>query len=133
MCEEGQLIPNISMENTVYKGKNLTVNYESSTCSNCTSEIVTPTQARNNQRRILDEHRKINGLLTGEEIKQIRENFKLTPMEAANLFGDEAFTFSKYEMGEAIQSTTLDKLLRLVSDIPLAFERLRLISGMKTP
>jgi HTH-type transcriptional regulator / antitoxin MqsA len=78
MCEEGQLIPNVCMEQTIYQGKKLTVSYESSTCSNCASEIVTPTQAHNNQARILDEHRKINGLLTGSEIKQIREHFQLT-------------------------------------------------------
>ena len=132
MCEEGQLIPNICMEKTVHQGKTLTVDYESSTCSNCASEIVTPTQAHHNQARILDEHRKINGLLTGTEIKQIRENFQLTPTEAANLFGDETLAFSKYETGEAVQSATLDKLLRLVIEIPLAFERLQLISSMKT-
>jgi len=45
MCEEGQLIPNVS----------LTVDYESSTCSTCGSEIVTPIQAHSNQAHILDE------------------------------------------------------------------------------
>jgi YgiT-type zinc finger domain-containing protein len=64
MCEQGQLIPHISTEKTTYKEKTLTVQYESSTCSTCGSEIVTPTQAYSNQARILDEQRKINGLLT---------------------------------------------------------------------
>jgi len=131
MCEEGQLIPNVCTEQTFYKGKTLTVDYESSTCSTCGSEIVTPIQAHSNQARILDEQRKIHGLLISREIKHIRESFKLTLTEAANLFGEEALAFSRYEKGEAIQSATLDKLLRLVSEIPIAFERLRLISGMK--
>jgi putative zinc finger/helix-turn-helix YgiT family protein len=94
--------------------------------------IVTPIQAHSNQARILDEQRKINGLLISREIKHIREGFKLTLTEAANLFGEEALAFSRYEKGEAIQSATLDKLLRLVNEIPIALERLRLISGMKT-
>jgi HTH-type transcriptional regulator/antitoxin MqsA len=131
MCEEGQLIPNVCTEQTRYKEKTLTVDYESSTCSTCGSEIVTPIQAQSNQARILDEQRKINGLLMSREIKRIRESFQLTLTEAANLFGEEALAFSKYEKGEAIQSATLDKLLRLVNEIPIAFERLRLISGMK--
>ncbi len=132
MCERGQLIPNVCKEQSLYKGKTLTVDYESSTCSTCSSEIVTPTQAHNNQARILDEQRKINGLLISSEIKHIRESFKLTLTEAANLFGEEVLTFSRYEKGEAIQSPTLDKLLRLVSETPVAFERLQLISNMKT-
>jgi HTH-type transcriptional regulator/antitoxin MqsA len=131
MCEEGQLIPHICTEKTLYKGKTLTVDYESSTCSTCGSEIVTPTQAHSNQARIFDKQRKINGLLISSEIKHIRESFKLTLTEAANLFGEETLVFSKYEKGEAIQSATLDKLLRLVSEIPVAIERLRLISEMK--
>jgi len=55
MCEEGQLIPNVCTEQTLYKGKTLTVDYEYSTCSTCGSEIVTPIQAHSNQARILDE------------------------------------------------------------------------------
>ena len=59
ICEEGQLVPNVCMEKTIYKEKTLTVNYESSTCSICGSEIVTPTQALRNQAHILDEQKKI--------------------------------------------------------------------------
>ena len=130
MCEQGQLIPHIGTEKTTYKEKTLTVQYESSTCSTCGSEIVTPTQAHRNQARILDEQRKINGLLTSLEIKKIRENFNLTTTDAAILFGDEEKSFYRYETGEAIQSVTLDKLLRLVNDMPLVFERLRTMSGV---
>jgi len=128
ICDEGQLVPNVCMEKTIYKEKTLTVNYESSTCSICGSEIVTPTQAQRNQVHILDEQRKIDGLLTSCEIKDIRETFNLTSTQAAELFGSDVTTFSKYERGEATQSVTLDKLLRLVKEMPLAFERLRLIN-----
>ncbi|OAD19864.1 transcriptional regulator, XRE family [Candidatus Thiomargarita nelsonii] len=128
ICDEGQLVPNVCMEKTIYKEKTLTINYESSTCSICGSEIVTPTQAQRNQAHILDEQRKIDGLLTSSEIKRIRETFNLTSTQAAELFGSDATAFSKYERGEATQSVTLDKLLRLVKEMPLAFERLRLIN-----
>ena len=60
MCEEGQLIPNVCTEQTLYKGKSLTVDYDSSTCSTCGSEIVTPIQAHSNQARILDEQNLLN-------------------------------------------------------------------------
>jgi len=109
MCEEGQLIHNICTEQTLYKGKTLTVDYESSTCSTCGSEIVTPIQAHSNQARILDEQRKINGLLISREIKHIREGFKLTLTEAANLFGEEALAFSRYEKGSKSEGLDSNK------------------------
>ena len=92
-------MPNICTEQSIYKGKTFSVEYESSSCSICGSEIVTPTQAHRNQARILDEQRKINGLLTRCEIKHIRESFNLTPTDAALLFGDDAKAFSRYEKG----------------------------------
>jgi HTH-type transcriptional regulator/antitoxin MqsA len=130
ICDEGQLVPNVCMENTIYKEKTLTVNYDSSTCSICGSEIVTPMQAQRNQAHIIDEQKKMDGLLTSIEIKGIRETFNLTSTQAAKLFGSDATAFYKYEKGEATQSVTLDKLLRLVKEMPLAFERLRLISEL---
>jgi len=131
MCEEGQLFPQVSLETVTYQGHTVTVNYDSTTCSLCGSNIVTPSQAKVNQARVLDEYRKRSGLLTGQELQQIREQFHLTIAQAASLFGSEMKAFGQYEQGEALQSVTLDKLLRLVSQMPLAFEQLQWLAGMK--
>lgn len=59
--------------------------------------------------------RKRDGLLSGEEIYQIRKHFALTQREAATLFGGGSNAFNKYESGEVLQSVAMDRLLRLVN------------------
>jgi len=131
MCEEGQLLVQVGLEQVNYQGKRFTVTYDFAICSLCGSEIVTPSQAVANQARILDEYRKRNGLLTSQEIQQIREQFHLTPAQADDLFGREVNAFSQYETGEAIQSFTLDKLLRLVNQMPTTFQQLQRLAEVK--
>jgi len=52
---------------------------------------------------------------------KILAQFHLTTAQAAGLFDSEVKAFGQYEPGEAVQIITLDKLLRLVSQMPLAF------------
>jgi len=83
-------------------------------CDMCDSTPVMTQQILNNQLRIADEKRKSSGLLTSYEIKAVRELYKLTQKEAAEIFGGGKNAFSKYERGDVIQSEAMDKLLRLV-------------------
>lgn len=60
-----------------------------------------------------DRLRAQQGLLSGLEIAQIREQLKLNQREAAALFGGGYNAFNKYESGEVLQSFAMDRLLRL--------------------
>jgi len=125
-CDQGHLVPKqIEVEQGTYKSKTFEVEYEASFCSACGFDMVTPPQAVRNQARVRDAQRQSDGLLTSSEIKTIREQLNLSPTQADELFGEELHTFVKYEKGETMQSTSLDKLLRLVSSTPAAFEKLR--------
>lgn len=59
--------------------------------------------------------KKRQNLLSGQEIRQLRNELGLTQKDAAELFGGGANAFSKYENEEIVQAVAMDKLLRLVA------------------
>jgi len=99
-------------------------------CAKCGTEIITPEQVRANHRVIADAKRKADGLLTGDEIRAIRERLALTQQQAALVFGGGANAFSKYECGDVIQSVGMDRLMRVTAHFPLILAFLKLQAGM---
>lgn len=94
-------------------------------CSHCGADPVFTDQIRRNQTRIADAKRTHDGLLTGEQIRAIRESLNLSQQLAAQIFGGGTNAFSKYERGDVIQSAAMDGLLSLAANVPGAFEYLR--------
>ena len=75
-----------STETYRYKGQQFSLSdSEYSVCRECGFDVVLPRQKRQNEARIRDEHRRIDGLLTGPQIKAIRRHLGLTQAEAARL------------------------------------------------
>lgn len=62
-------------------------------------------------------YRKKHGLLTSDEIVNIRKKFDLNQVELAKMMGFGEATISRYE-SKAIQDESYDLLLRMVSDDP---------------
>ena len=60
-----------------------------------------------------EELRAEQGLLSGSEIRMIRESLNITQRQASALFGGGQNAFNKYESGEVLQSSAMDLLLRL--------------------
>lgn len=95
-----------------------------SKCRNCGHKWVTNEQRLHNNSVmrdvyvvVRDELRNKHGLLTGQEISQVREFFALNQREAATLFGGGYNAFNKYESGEVLQSFAMDRLLRLTKAV----------------
>lgn len=63
-------------------------------------------------------YRRKMGLLTSEEIVEIRENYGLSQVDLARLLGWGEATISRYE-SKAIQDEPYDNMLRLIKDNPL--------------
>ena len=119
-----------SNETYRYKGQNFSVSdTEYSVCRECGFDVVLPQQKRRNEARVRDEHRRIDGLLTGPQIKAIRERLGLSQAKAAQLMGGGANAFSKYERGEVTQSVAMNQLLLLLDAVP---EALSTLEGWKT-
>jgi len=102
-------------------------------CSCCDADPVFAEQIRRNQARVADAKRAHDGMLTGAEIRALRERLGLSQQQAAVVFGGGANAFSKYERGDVIQSAAMDRLLQLAAAIPAAFENLCLQAGFTPP
>ena len=115
--------PRHSTETYGYKGQLFSLSdSEYSVCRECGFDVVLPRQKRRNEARIRDEHRRIDGLLTGPQIKAIRKRLGLTQAEAARLMGGGDNAFSKYERGEVTQSVAMNQLLLVLAAVPDALE-----------
>jgi putative zinc finger/helix-turn-helix YgiT family protein len=70
-------------------------------------------------------YRKKHGLLSADEIRAIREHFKVTQTDLARLLRLGANTVSRWESGRNVQTAAMDVLLRLIRDVPDSIEYLR--------
>lgn len=119
MCEEGTLTRAERTESIKIEDQYVTdIVFEYSVCSVCGSEITSPKQVKSNQAKACDAKRMHRGLLTGDMIHAIRDSYGLTQSKAALIFGGGQNSFSKYERGEVVQSSSMDKLLRVASEHP---------------
>jgi HTH-type transcriptional regulator/antitoxin MqsA len=82
-------------------------------CQSCGTTFANNEQSRINRRAVAYARNETDGLLTGSEIRALRERWDLTQRDAARIFGGGLNAFSKYENGEVVQSDPMDKLLRL--------------------
>ena len=124
ICEEGSLKERISKDRVDYKGETAELDLHFSMCDSCGSEQVNVRQSRMNKRYMVAFKKRIDGLLTGSEVKSVRERLGLKQSDAARIFGGGAVGFSKYESDDVTQSEAMDRLLRVAVEIPEAFEYL---------
>lgn len=113
ICGEGQLHARSGMQDVSYREHNGQIPYAYLECDLCGSETAGPIELRQNKRAMTDFKRSVDGLLTGAEIRQVRQRHSLTQVQAAGLFGGGPVAFSKYEAGDVTQSEAMDRLLRV--------------------
>jgi HTH-type transcriptional regulator/antitoxin MqsA len=103
---------------------------EYSVCRQCGNEVIFAEQIKRNDCRMRDAWRKIDGLLTAQEIIELRNKLGLTQQDAAKLFGGGVNAFSKYERSEVMQSLAMDKLLRCSLEFPAVYTWLKQEAGL---
>jgi HTH-type transcriptional regulator / antitoxin MqsA len=119
VCESGELSRIVFTDVFQHNGDEIEVSgLEGYQCPVCGADPIFEDQIRRNHGRIADAKRRADGLLTGVEIRALRERLQLTQREASELFGGGANAFSKYERGDVAQSVPMDRLLRLVGRFP---------------
>lgn len=114
VCGEGHVISRQEELVTDYRGQQGTVTLLFAKCDTCGSEITRETEGRANKRAVIAFRKAIDGLLTGAEIRAIREKYGVTQAQAARLFGGGPVAFSKYENDDVAHAESMDNLLRLV-------------------
>jgi HTH-type transcriptional regulator / antitoxin MqsA len=121
ICGEGHVTPGCDMVAHEYHGQSKLLPLYFTTCDTCTSESAGLEESRANKRAVLAFRKEVDGLLTGAEIRSLRDKYKLTQGQAAKLFGGGPVAFSKYENDDVAHSEAMDTLLRLVGRNAAAF------------
>ena len=130
LCGEGHITPRTESMQTEYRGKQGTVTLRYAECDACGSEITGDADGRANKRAVLAFRKSVDGLLTGAEIRALRETFGITQEQASRLFGGGPKAFSKYEADDVAHSEAMNNLLRLVRHSEDAFWEHVALKGM---
>jgi HTH-type transcriptional regulator/antitoxin MqsA len=131
ICGEGHL-QHLTSKNCVdYKGHSTELDMQYSVCDACGSEQADSVQLRANKRAMMAFRKRVDGLLTGVEVRALRERLGIKQAEAACIFGGGPVAFSKYESDDVAQSEAMDKLLRLAAAVPDAFAHLAHVAGVR--
>lgn len=125
LCDEGSLHPQVEMVNIVYKNDSLSVEMHSSVCDVCECVQTNNEESKFNKRSVIAAKKMHDGLLTGHEIREIRQQLKLNQTIAAEIFGGGPVAFSKYEHDDVTQSKAMDMLIRVARDIPNVIDYLK--------
>ena len=121
ICEEGNLLEQIGKNRVDYKGETADLDLYFSVCNCCGSEQANAQQVRTNKRYMVAFKKQVEGLLTGSEVRSVREKLGLKQADAAKIFGGGPVAFSKYETDDVTQSEAMDKLLRVAAEVSEAF------------
>jgi HTH-type transcriptional regulator/antitoxin MqsA len=99
-------------------------------CDGCGAEYATPEQMKRTQRRAVAQIRTEEGLLTPDDIRQIREKYNLSQARLEALLRTGPKTVVRWERGTVFQSAAADTLLRLLDEDPATLERLACIAEL---
>ena len=130
LCGKGHLTKKIEHDNIVYKGKIKNVPDVFYVCSFCRVEQSGAKELKENKRIMNEFKKEVDGLLTGKEVFELRVRLGLTQEEASLVFGGGPNAFTKYENNDVTQSESMDKLLRVASSSPSAFNALCDMAGI---
>lgn len=124
-CGEGTLTRQVKQEHFEYKGHTKTVDdYISYVCSSCGDELVDANDNHDIEAEFVNFRCEVDGLLTPSEICNIRKRLGFTQADFAEVLQVGKKSFARYETGAVTQGRSMDNLLRLLKDFPLAIHSL---------
>jgi HTH-type transcriptional regulator/antitoxin MqsA len=133
LCEEGLLHEHSELMEAKYKDRTEMRYTYFSVCTECGAEQASAKQVLKNKRDMIAFKKEVEGLLTGAQVRTLRERIGITQAQAAQVFGGGPVAFSKYESDDVMQSEAMDKLLRVAEAVPNAYAKLALDAGITLP
>ncbi len=94
-------------------------------CPSCPEKMLRLDEARQLREGAFKIYRQRYDLLSGDEIRAIRERHRMTQAQFAALLRLGGNTISRWEAGRNVQSSAMDILLRLIRDVPESLHYLR--------
>lgn len=119
VCGSGTLTKKIIEEVFDYKGKTLTIkDYVIYECPVCEESIVDKKTLDDTEGPLIEFRRKVDNLLTPNEIREIRMSFGYTQEAFGNILGGGKKAFARYENGTITQSRAMDNQLKMLRSNP---------------
>lgn len=121
LCGEGQVTSHMDEVAQLYGSHEGMVPMYFRSCSHCGSDFAGAEESLLNKRAMLAFRKRVDGLLSGTRVAEVRAKYRLTQAQAARLLGGGPVAFSKYENDDVAQSSAMDTLLRLIEANESAF------------
>lgn len=119
VCGSGTLTGKTIEEVFDYKGKTLTIkDYIIYECPVCEESIVDRKTLDDTEGPLIEFRRKVDNLLTPNEIRKIRMSFGYTQEAFGNILGGGKKGFARYENGTITQSRAMDNQLKMLRSNP---------------
>lgn len=119
ICGVGVMKKQTGTQTFEYKGEATTIsNYEAWVCGQCKEAVVDGATLQESGRILKNFKRKVDGLLTGEQIREIRMKLGLTQEQLSDIIGGGLKSVARYESGKVCQSKGMDNLLRILNAYP---------------
>lgn len=115
ICESGIFVEKEKLFSFDYKGSNFSKNITVLSCSSCEEEFIKSCDEKTIDIEAIAFRRRVDGLLTPKEIRDVRERFDLTQDQIAKILKIGAKNFSRYENGKFAQPQGIDLVLRSIS------------------
>ena len=131
-CGEGSLTQKSRIRDISYKNTVLKVKEEFLECEICGAQPSITSMIKEHRRKVLAAKKSHDGLLSAQDIRQIRNDLDIDQNEAYRLFGGGPTAFSKYENNDVIQSEAMDTLLRLAHMNKNTFRDLKALRSMQS-
>lgn len=113
--------------------RSATIEVELMACPHCGARFATPAQMSGAQQKLATVLRVQEDLLPPERVRKIRVQYGLTQPEFERLLGVGPKTVVRWERGTVFQNRATDELLRVIENVPAAYEFLATRRGLLAP
>lgn len=133
ICGHGKISEKVIVKPFGYKSKKISIqDYHIFECDTCSEKVVSNETLKRTEKILTDFRRKVDGFLTSDEIKRIREKLDKTQTEMAIFLGVGEKNFARYENGQVTQSKAMDTLLRILDTDPTILFKVSAKKEMQT-
>src|ERR1035438_953663 len=120
-CAKGKMMPSVADMTARMRGEETPVRTEAMVCNRCGFHVMTDAQSDAYTIASADAYRAKHGLLTTKELKQIREDLRMSFRTFAKYLKVSEASPKRWEAG-LVQDQAMDELIRLKSVLVTARE-----------